>query len=76
MTLRGEGVLVHDVLQLHCQQTLADYSFLWLNKSRYASSSVKICILVTASCVKHYVAKRVQLRKKEAVEEAQVCMNP
>ena len=23
MTLGGEGVLVHDVLQLHCQQTLA-----------------------------------------------------
>ena len=24
-----------------------DYAFLWLNKSRYASSSVKLCILVT-----------------------------
>ena len=25
-----------------------DYAFLWLNKSRHTSSSVKICILVTA----------------------------
>ena len=31
-----------------------DYAFLWLNKSRHASSSVKICILVTAVLIKHY----------------------
>ena len=49
MTLGGG--LVHDVLQLHCQQIFSfscDYAFLWLNKSRHTSSSVKICIFVTA----------------------------
>ena len=56
-----EGVLVQDILQLHRQQTLplvVMYAFLWLNKSRHACSSVKICILVD-SCVKHYLAKSV-----------------
>ena len=50
MILGEKGVLIRDNLQLHCQQTLAlnvIMSFLWLNKSRHASSSIKICILVT-----------------------------
>ena len=81
MTLGREGVLVHDVLQLHCQQTLAlivhDYVFLWLNKSRHASSSVKICMLVIAVCIKHYIAKSVHVatgkQETSTVKEAQVC---
>ena len=53
MTLGGEGVLVHDVLQLHSRSAdfsySCDYAFLWLNKSGHTSSSVKICFLMTAS---------------------------
>ena len=79
MTLRGEGVLVHDVLQLHCQQILAlvviMHSQLWLNKSGHTSSSVKICIFVTAVLSTSYLAESVHVAtgKQETVKEAQVC---
>ena len=43
----------------------------------YASSNVKICILISDRCVKHYVAKSVHVGtgKQETVKEAvpQVC---
>ena len=42
-------VLVHEVLQLHCQQTLVLAVIMHPYKSRHTSNSVKmICILVTA----------------------------
>ena len=76
MTLGEKGVMIHDTLQLHCQQTLAlvvIMSFLWLNKSRHASSSIKICILVTI-VPNTTVAKIVHVAtgKQETVKEAQV----
>ena len=48
-----------------------DYAFLWLNKSRHTSSSVKICILVTA--VSSTKSVHVATGKQETVQEAQVC---
>ena len=60
----GEGVLLHDVLQTAVSADFSfscDYAFLWLNKSRHTSSSVKICIQVSDSCVKHYVANSVHV---------------
>ena len=52
-----------------------DYAFLWLNKSRYTSSSVKFKLHFSDSCVQHYVAKSVHIAtgKQEAAKEAQVC---
>ena len=50
-----------------------DYAFLWLNKSRHTSSSVKICIFVTAvSSIMHYEAKSVHVAtgKQETAKEA------
>ena len=49
-----------------------DYAFLWLNKSRHASSSVKICILVIAALRSK---KSVHVATGKQVEEkhVQVC---
>ena len=67
--------MVHDVLQQADFRFSCDYAFLSLNKSRHASSSVKICILVIYTSVEHNVATSVHVAtgKQETVKEAQVC---
>ena len=48
MTLGGQGSWSMTFYNCIDFSFSCDYAFLWLNKSRHASSSVKICILVTA----------------------------
>ena len=52
------------------------WAFLWLNKSGHTSSSVKICIFVTAVLNTSYLAESVHVAtgKQETVKEAQVAM--
>ena len=50
-----------------------DYAFLRLNKSRHASSIIKLHF--SDGCIKHYIAKSVHVAtgKQETVKAAQVC---
>ena len=47
-----------------------DYAFLWLNKSRHTSNSVKICIFVIAVSSTSYLAESVHVAtgKQETVK--------
>ena len=63
---------------MHCQQILAlvviMHSCAWLNKSRMPPAVSNLHF--SDRCVKHYVAKSVQVAatgKQETVKEAQVC---
>ena len=81
MTLGGGGLgLWRFITALSADFSFCyDYALLWLNKSRHASSNVKICINFSDSYVKHYVAKSACVhvatgkQLQETVKEAQVC---
>ena len=76
MTLGGEGVLVHDVLQLQCQQSLA--LVVMMHSCGGTSLDTPPAVSKFAfcdSCVKHYIPNNVHVAtgKQETVKEAQVC---